>query len=148
MLDCCPSRVGQFRSRQKSWRNRQMGECRYYSMHLLAIYDLLSTKRMAGSTIEEGAINNLYAATSQEALTLGGKVCYPRPSDPIVNFVCPSSTWSHTRKSQTPLLRPAMQSLPRKCGTGVRPSLRDTEWSLHSCTRPIMMVTYLSAWVL
>lgn len=147
MLDCRPSRVGQLRSRQTTWHNHPMGECRYYSMHLLAIDDLLSTKRMAAVTVEDGAINSLYAATSPEALTLGGKVCYSQPSDPMINFVCPSSTWSHIRKSWTPLLRPAMQSLPRKCGTGVRTSLRDTEWSLHSCTRP-MMVTYLGAWVL
>ena len=61
-----------------------MGECKYYSMHLLAIYDLLSTKRTAGVTIQDGAINSLYAATSQEALTLGGKVCSSQLSDRIL----------------------------------------------------------------
>src|SRR5258706_13153251 len=87
MLDRCPSRVGQFQSRQTSWRNHQMGERMCYSIHLLAIWDLFSTKKMAGVTVENGAINGLYAATSPEALTLGGKVCYSQPSDPMVNLV-------------------------------------------------------------
>jgi len=48
-------------------------------MHLIAISDLFTIKRVAGVTVENGAVTSLYAATSPEALALGGKVCYCHP---------------------------------------------------------------------
>ena len=117
-------------------------------MHLMAISDPVSIKRTAGVTVENGAITSLYAATSPEALALGGKVCYSQTSAVVVNLICSSSTWSHTHKSQSQLLKPAMQNSRRSCGNGVRMSLRDTEWTLHSYTCPITVNYLSSGWVL
>jgi len=85
-------------------------------------------KRTAGTTVENGAVTSLYAAASPEALTLGGKACYFQSFAFMVNFIRSSSTWVSTHKSQTQLLKPAVQNLPRRCGTGVK---MDTEWSLN-----------------
>jgi len=53
----------------------------------MAIPNLLSIKRTAGLTVENGALTSLYAAASPEALTLGGKVCYSQPSAHMVNLI-------------------------------------------------------------
>lgn len=143
MLDCCPSRLDQFRSRPKPRRNHQMGKCRNYPRYFMAISDLFLTKRVAGTTVENGAVTSLFAATSPDALTLGGKVCHIQLSVPMVKLIRSFSIWFPTHKLQTQFLKPAMQNLPRSCGTGVRMSLRDTEWPFQ-----LLFVCYRGAWVL